>query len=390
MSANGPELMHSFRELIAIPSISSIDPSIDQSNVPVINLLANWFSDVGFDIEILPVSDNPDKANLVACLGKGEGGLVLSGHTDTVPFNGDAWEQDPFVLTEKEGKLFGLGTSDMKCFFPLILETLRTLDVTGLNRPLYVLATADEESTMSGAIALANSNRKLGRYALIGEPTNLQPINMHKGILLEKIKVTGNAGHSSDPSLGASALEGMHAVISELLKWREQLQSEYINPAFKIPFPTLNFGSIHGGDNPNRICAECELAIDLRLLPGMKLEEFKQQLNDKVTAVIAGTKLEVEVHPIFNGVSGMQTGADTEIIRVAEKFSGESSGTVAFATEGPYLNAMGMETVILGPGDIDQAHQANEFISRDKLEPMLEILENMISHFCIEGKSNAG
>ena len=390
MSVNIPELMPCFRELIATPSVSSIDPSIDQSNVPVINLLANWFSDTGFETEILPVSDNPEKANLIACLGKGEGGLVLSGHTDTVPFNANAWEQDPFELTEREDKLFGLGTTDMKCFFPLILESLRTLDVTRLNRPLYVLATADEESTMSGAIALVNSNRKLGRYALIGEPTNLQPVNMHKGILLEKIRVTGIAGHSSDPSLGASALEGMHAVISELLKWREQMQSEFINPAFKVPYPTLNFGSIHGGDNPNRICAECELAIDLRLLPGMALEEFKQLLKDKVAATVAGTKLKADVDPVFKGVAGMETGADTEIVKVAEELSGETSGAVAFTTEGPYLNAMGMETVILGPGDIDQAHQANEFIYRDKLEPMVEILKNMIGHFCIEGNMHAG
>jgi acetylornithine deacetylase len=112
---------------------------------------------------------------------------------------------------------------------------------------------------MCGAKSLTDLHRHLGRHAMIGEPTNMQPVRMHKGISMEAIRVDGRSGHSSDPSLGKNALEGMHLVLGEVIQWRSELQQRYQNPAFKVAFPTLNLGHIHGGDNPNRICGECEL-----------------------------------------------------------------------------------------------------------------------------------
>jgi len=379
-----PKLRDSFAELIATPSVSSIDPRLDQSNRGVVELLANWLEDLGFNIELMTVSQNPEKLNLIACKGQGEGGLVLSGHTDTVPFNLNRWHHDPFVLTEKDNKLYGLGTSDMKCFFPLVMNVIQHLEIKSFNQPLFILATADEESTMSGVRALVDSGRSLGRHALIGEPTGLKPVHMHKGVIMEVIKITGRAGHASDPSLGISALEGMHAVIAALLTWREELQKKFNNNDFKVPVPTLNFGSIHGGDNPNRICAECELTLDLRLLPDMDIEHTRSELQRQAEDAITGSGLTVDFHSVFSGVPGMQTNKNASIIKLAEKLSGYPSGSVAFGTEGPYLNSMGMETVILGPGDIDQAHQANEYIAMERMTPMLEILKKMIGHFCIE------
>ena len=388
MTNSIPKFIDSFSQLVAMPSVSSIDPLLDQSNKGVVELLANWLQDLDFKIELMPVSDKPEKLNLIAYQGTGEGGLVLSGHTDTVPYNEAAWHQDPFVLTEKENKLYGLGTSDMKCFFPLLIDTIQRLDTKKFKQPLILLATADEESTMAGARLLAESGKSLGRHALIGEPTGLIPVYMHKGILLEVITLKGHAGHASDPALGNSALEGMHAVISTLMEWRIELQGNYKNNEFKVPVPTLNFGSIHGGDNPNRICAECELSLDLRLLPGMDIEQVRSDLHDHVHQSISGSGLHVDFNPVFGGVPSMKTDINTDIIKLAEKLSGHASSTVAFGTEGPYLNSMGMDTVILGPGDIDQAHQANEFIAMERLTPMLDILSQMIGHFCIEGKSH--
>ena len=375
--------MDSFAKLIATPSVSSIDPRLDQSNKIIIDLLANWFEDAGFNIEIMPVSNDPDKFNLIACRGEGEQGLVLSGHTDTVPFNADAWNQDPFLLTEKDNKLYGLGVSDMKCFFPIVNDVIQKLELNKINQPLIILATADEESTMSGARALVNSGKSLGRHALIGEPTGLKPVHMHKGVLIEIVELSGRAGHASDPSLGNSALEGMHDVISSLMKWRGELQENFINNDFAVPFPTINFGRIQGGDNPNRICAKCELAMDFRILPGMQLNQIRSEFRDHVNNAVSGSGLEVNFHSVFDGAPGMETSLNAEIIKLSEKLSGQSSGTVAFGTEGPYLNSMGMETVILGPGDIDQAHQANEYIKMDRILPMQEILTKMIGHFCL-------
>lgn len=375
--------MDCFAQLIAQPSISSFDSRFDQSNQAVVELLANWLDNNGFNVEIVTVAENPRKCNLIAGTGKGEGGLVLAGHTDTVPYDDSAWQQDPFRLTERDGKLYGLGTSDMKCFFPIVIEALKDIDLSGLKKPLYILATCDEESTMSGARALVESGRKLGDYALIGEPTGLKPVNMHKGIVMEKIRLIGRAGHSSNPALGINALEGMNSVITSLVNWRGQLQSENRNPGFKVPVPTLNFGSINGGDNPNRICAECELTIDIRTLPGMGLDEVRAGVKRTVMQAVDGTGLIIEFDSIVPGIPAMYTDADAEIVAIAEKFAGEPAGTVAFGTEGPYFNSIGMDTVVLGAGDIDQAHQANEYLSMDRIRPMQEMLINLIKHFCM-------
>ena len=370
--------------MIAAPSVSSTDPLFDQSNRDVVEMLANWFADLGFAIELQLVSSDPDKLNLIACLGQGEGGLVLSGHTDTVPCDESLWQQDPFKLSEIDNKLYGLGSTDMKGFFPIVLAALDKIDLNKLNRPLFVLATCDEESTMAGAKALVSSRHALGRHALIGEPTGLQPINMHKGVLVESIRLMGRSGHSSDPAFGVNALEGMHTVISSLMKLREDIQSEHQNPLFKVPVPTMNFASIHGGDNPNRICGDCELKIDMRMLPNMDLEDCRAGIRRTVMQAIDGRGLTVEFDQVFSGLPGMQTDRDAEIVKLAEKLAGEPSGTVAFGTEGPYFNSMGMDTVIMGPGDIDQAHQANEYLLIDRIDPMIEILQKMIRHFCIQ------
>ncbi len=381
-----PGLLEDFAGLIAIPTISSIDPARDMSNREAIDLLANRLDDLGFCVETMPVADDPVKLNLIARLGEGENGLVLSGHIDTVPYDPSAWTQDPFVLTEKDERLYGLGAADMKCFFPLVIEVVRQLELKSPRQPLYVLATADEESTMEGARRLAGSGRTLGRHALIGEPTGLVPARMHKGIIMEAIRLSGRAGHSSDPSLGISALEGMHAVIGALMEWRDELQSRYRNDRFSVPYPTLNFGSIHGGDNPNRICAECVLTIDLRLLPEMEFDRVRSELHSRVGRAIEGSGLVLSCNALFNAIPGMQTDGDAEIVRLVEKLSGRAAGTVAFGTEGTYLNAMGMETVILGPGNIEQAHQADEFIPMEHLPPMMDILSRTIRHFCLEGR----
>jgi acetylornithine deacetylase len=376
--------MDAFSRIIALPSVSCMNPLYDQSNRDVVELLANWFGDLGFSTELQLVSSNPDKLNLIACYGQGEGGLVLSGHTDTVPYNENLWKQDPFKLTERDNKLYGLGSTDMKGFFPIVLAALEKIDLKKLDRPLFILATCDEESTMGGAKALVSSKRALGRHALIGEPTGLKPISMHKGILIESIKLIGQSGHSSDPSLGVNALEGMNTVINQLSCWRDELQRQEQNPLFKVPVPTMNFASIQGGDNPNRICGDCEMTIDLRMLPGMDLQECRAGIRKTVMQAIDGRGLTVEFDEVFSGSAGMHTDENAEIIKLAEKLAGEPTGTVAFGTEGPYLNEMGMDTVVLGPGDIDQAHQANEYIPTDRIEPMIAILEKMITHFCIK------
>ena len=383
MIAAAPTLLDMFGRLIATPSVSSVNPRFDQGNRAVIELLAGWLEGLGFTVEILPLAGHKDKADLIATLGRGPGGLVLAGHTDTVPYDQGRWRHDPFALTEDHDRLYGLGASDMKGFFALALEATRRYQAWDLRQPLIVLATADEESSMDGARQLVAAGRPRGRYAVIGEPTGLKPVRMHKGVMMEAIRLLGRSGHSSDPALGASALEGMHRVIAELLAWRAELQGAHRNPAFRVPVPTLNLGHIHGGDNPNRICGECELHIDLRPLPGMALDELRAELNARVRRAVEGSGVSAEVTPLFCGTEALETDAASPLVRTAETLTGHAAGAVSFGTEGPYLKQLGMDTLILGPGDIEQAHQPDEYLPMDRLGPTLELLQRLIERFCV-------
>lgn len=383
MSQSTPLLMDMIGKLISTPSVSSVDPALDQGNRALIDLLANWLSDTGFDVEVLPLPGEPGKANLIATLGSGPGGLVLSGHTDTVPYDEGKWQTDPFKLTEANQRLYGLGTSDMKSFLALAIEASRNLSASDMTEPLILLATADEESTMLGARTLVERNTLNARYAVIGEPTGLRPIRMHKGILMEAIHLQGRSGHSSDPSLGISALEAMQTVISTLQSWRIELQEKNQNPFFAVPVPTLNLGHIHGGDNPNRICAECELQIDLRPLPGMDITELRGDMQQRVLTALEGRGITTRFESLFEGTPAMATPEDAGIIQLTQQLTGQTAGAVAFGTEAPYLQQLGMETVILGPGNIDQAHQPDEYISLDSINPTINLLKQLVNTICV-------
>ncbi|MCK5335920.1 MAG: M20/M25/M40 family metallo-hydrolase, partial [Gammaproteobacteria bacterium] len=243
---NKPALLEMISGLINTPSVSCVSPNLDMSNLPVIELLANWLQPLGFKTKIQKLDDS-NKANLIATLGSGSGGLVLSGHTDTVPCDESLWSSSPFELAERDNRLYGLGTSDMKAFLALAIEAATSFDASQFQQPLIILATADEETSMAGAKAIAEKGYPKARFAVIGEPTSLKPVRAHKGMMMEAIRLTGQAGHSSNPALGHNALEAMHQVIGELMKWREELQAKHKNPFFEIPVPTMNFGHIHGG-----------------------------------------------------------------------------------------------------------------------------------------------
>ena len=371
------------RSLIGLPSVSSTRAGLDMSNQPVIDWLANLLEAEGFSVRIQPVPGEEGKANLIATLGKGADGLVLSGHTDTVPYDEGHWTGDPFTLREDNSRLYGLGTSDMKSFFALAIEAARGLDPAKMKHPLIILATADEETSMSGAKALLKEGNRLGRYAVIGEPTGMRPIRQHKGIMMEAIRLKGLSGHSSNPAYGNNAMEGMHEVMQALIQFRSEMQARYQNPAFEVPVPTLNLGHIHGGDNPNRICGACELHIDLRPLPGMDIDELRNAIHNRLRPVAQQRQLGIEFESLFDGIPAMQTDASAEIVRLTEELTGHSSESVAFGTEGPYLSELGMETIILGAGDIDQAHQPDEYLSLDRINPMIDILRQLIRRVCL-------
>jgi len=237
---------------------------------------------------------------------------------------------------------------------------------------------------MLGAKTLVELGRPKARYAVIGEPTGLRPVNAHKGIMMEAVRLLGHSGHSSDPSLGVNALEGMHAVLGEILSWRAELQGRHRDTRFHVPVPTLNLGHIHGGDNPNRICGECELHFDLRPLPGMRSAELRAELRERLDALFGEGPLRWELRPLIEETEPMHTDAGAAIVTAAEALTGHPAEAAAYCTEGPYLNALGMETIVLGPGYIDQAHQPDEYLALANVQPMLDHLGRLIERFCLQ------
>lgn len=371
------------KRLIELPSISCTTPSLDMGNLAVIEQLAEWLEALGFSCEILPLALRPHKANLIATLGKGPGGLVLAGHTDTVPYDEGAWQSDPFVLTERGAYWHGLGTSDMKAFLALAIEAAREFADMELSHPLIILATADEESGMDGARALVQAGRPNARYAVIGEPTGMRPAHCHKGIFVDRIRVLGKSGHSSNPALGQNAIDGMHRVLGSLYDFRHSLAERRRMPEFKVQHSTLNTGCIHGGDNANRIPACCELDVDLRFLPGQNESELRTEMRELVSASLADTEYSVEFEPLFEGLPAFSTALDSPIVTACEQLTGHRAEAVDFATEGSLLNQLGMQTVVLGPGSIECAHQPDEFLDTGNIRPTIETLRSLITRFCL-------
>ncbi len=384
--ATTPKLLEMIEQLICIPSVSSTQAEIDTSNQAVIDCLGNWLNDLGFKTEV--IFSSKGKSNLIAWIGNGDKGLVLSGHTDTVNYDQTGWHSDPFKATQIDEKLHGLGTADMKSFLAIAIDAAKEFTNKSLQQRLTIVATADEESTMQGARTLQEKNKILGRYCIIGEPTDLTPVNQHKGVFMESIHLRGQAGHSSNPNLGNNALEGMRAVLNELHHFKQELAEKYTNHDFIVPIPTLNLGHIHGGDNPNRICADCELHIDVRPLPGMQIKILRDEIHERISRISSELGLDCIFTSLFEGIPAFKTPPDSKIVQLAKQFSGKSEQTVAFGSEGPYFNSMGMETIILGPGSIEQAHQPNEYLSLSSIKPTVKLLQNIIHSICVDSNLN--
>lgn len=373
--------------LVATPSVSAVDPALDMGDRAVIELLAGWLEDEGWSIELVHVPGEAEKINLIATRGRGPGGLVLAGHADTVPFDEGKWSSDPFRATERDNRIYGLGTADMKSFFALAIEASRVLDGAEPAAPLILVATADEESGMDGARALVAAQKPKARRALIGEPTGLAPVRMHKGCAMERLELVGRSGHSSDPRYGVSALDGMHAALGAMMELRAELARDHRHELLEPPTPTMNFGRIEGGDNPNRICARCTLDYDVRVLPGMRAADVRREIDLVVARALLGRGLAIEHRSLTTEVPPFETPSSAPLVRAVEELTGHPAGGVSFGTEAPFFTELGMDTVVLGPGDIAVAHQPDEHLPIDRIEPMLGILRSLIDRFCVKGET---
>ena len=369
-----PSTIELLTELVAIPSVSSTESLWDQSNAPIIDRLADVLNTLGAEVSVHEVVQEPRKLNLIARFGQGQGGLVFSGHTDTVPFDAARWATDPFTLTDIDGRLHGLGSTDMKGFIAAAVTVASQIDQKKLKKPLYIVATCDEESTMSGGRWLQDSDALHADYVVIGEPTDLVPVRAHKGHLAHRLCAHGHSGHSSNPDAGINALDAMYEAMGVLMQWRSDLKLLHRDESFAVPYPTLNFGRLAGGDAVNRICPEAVLDFDLRPLPGMAIEKTYDDLRKQIEKIKNKSKATLELQEMWPGTPAFATPIDTRLVSTASELSGKPAICVNYGTEAPYYRALGSEVIVMGPGSIDRAHQPNEYVTREELKSCEQFL----------------
>jgi acetylornithine deacetylase len=357
----------------------AFDTTSRDSNLALIEYVEALLGGLGVATTRVPNHDG-SKANLYATLGSAvEGGLVLSGHTDVVPVDGQAWSSDPFVLTERDGRLYGRGTCDMKGFIALALAAAPAFAHPGrLARPVHLALSYDEEVGCLGAPAMiARIAAQLPRPAavIVGEPTNMEVVHGHKGITSYVVTVTGHEAHSSLTHLGISAnmaaIRLMHS-LSELAARLEQA-ADPASP-FVPPHATLTIGQIHGGTAVNILARECVFVFDLRCPPGTDphavLAPFLAQaeaLDAELRARFADAGVRVVRRSLTPAFAPEPDGAAERIARTLAGDNGPPR-VVPYAAEAGQFQQAGFSTVICGPGSIEQAHQPDEYVARVQIE----------------------
>jgi acetylornithine deacetylase len=367
-------------ELVRIDSVSS------RSNAEIVDYLERRCEALKLKTKRFSYRDehNIEKINLIALAGaefsqstKVE--LALVGHTDTVPYD-PKWS-DATNLTERNGKLYGRGSCDTKGFIAAALSAVETLDLARLNKPLALIFTADEEVGLRGAKHLAHLNPLRIRYSIVGEPTSLQPIRAGKGYSLAEVVVKGREAHSAYPALGASAVFRAARLINRLESIAEQLKEEQ-HSAFDPPYTTLNVGVIHGGSAKNVLAGECRFTLEWRPIPTQPSDHLLHLFNLAISEEKRSDPDFVCEVDASRADSGFETAPESPLIRLLERETGLDSGTVAFGTEGAQMQALGSEPVVIGPGDIREAHRTGEFVPVRELERCTEILKHAVEQLC--------
>jgi acetylornithine deacetylase len=367
-------------ELVRLDSVSS------RSNVEIISYLAARAESLGLCARMFPYTDagGVKKFNLVCVPPKVsaermEVELALVGHTDTVPYD-PAWT-DALTLTEREGKLYGRGACDTKGFIAAALTAVERIDPANLRRPLALVFTADEEVGCLGAKRLAESGALAARYAIVGEPTSLQPVRAGKGYCLAEVRVGGREGHSAYPALGASAIFRAARLIARIERVAETLAAGG-HAAFDPPYTTLNVGVIGGGTAKNIIAGECRFTLEWRPVPGQAATYAVELIQAEVESLRAAEPdFDCRIE-ILRLDEAMETSASSPLVGELTALSGQAAGAVAFGTEAPQLIEMGAQAVVFGPGQIRNAHRTGEFVPVADLETCVEILARAIEKFC--------
>jgi len=366
--------------LIAIDSVS------DASNLPVVDFVEAYLRSHGLDARRAPNAAG-DKAAVLATIGpRVDGGVVLSGHTDVVPVEGQPWSSPPFQLRESGGRLYGRGACDMKGFDACVLAMAPAFRDAGLKRPVHIVLSYDEETTCLGSrdiIARFGEDEPVPAAVIVGEPTMMAVADAHKSVATFWTLVTGKEAHSALPELGANAVAVGADIVSEIGRLARAYEEGPLDPRFTPSYSTLHVGMIRGGTARNILARECKFHWEFRGLPGVttasamaNVQAFVDEVaTPRLTRFVPGpaivTTMEVDVPPL-----AAQPGSAAE--RLALRLvSSNRTIAVSFATEAGHFQAAGLPTVVCGPGSIDQAHKPDEFVEEAQLIACLEFLERL-------------
>lgn len=369
----------------------AIDTTSRHTNLQLIQLIKDWLNQYGLPIR-LTYDESKTKANLLATLpahnGRLDGGIILSGHTDVVPVDGQHWDTNPFIAVHKDDKIYGRGTSDMKGFLAVILAMVPTLQKMQLSHPIHFAFSYDEEVGCRGAPVMIADLERAGikpQVCIVGEPTMMQAVVAHKGIQVFRCRVHGQAAHSSLTTQGCNAIEYAAQVICHLRKLAEQMRHEGpFDHHYDVPFTTLTTNMIKGGIALNVIPDLCEFFFEFRQLPQVKpsmiIEKIQTYITNDLLPMMQKEKssTHIEIDQIAAAPS-FETHENDIIKSLKQLTDTKDIHKVAYATEAGLFQHAHIPTVVCGPGSIEQAHRANEFIEIAQLEKCEAILRQAVA-----------
>jgi acetylornithine deacetylase len=364
----------------------AFDTTSHKSNQRIIRFVQEYLSLHGVASQLVPAPDG-EKASLFATIGPpGVGGIALSGHTDVVPVDGQAWSSDPFTLVERDGNLYGRGACDMKGYLACVLAMVPDLRARRLAVPVHIAFSYDEEVGCTGVIPMvAELGKSLPRprMVLVGEPTSMAVVDAHKGPMRWVVRLAGRAAHSSMPHLGVNAIAYAGHLLGELSRIEAEIKAADHNPRFDPPYTTLQITQIDGGIASNIVPAACWFGWEIRRLPGFdgealdaRIRRFAEErcaIPMRQAAPEAGVDIELvaEVPPF-------QSDAGAGVVPLTLKLAQQNETfAVCYATEASRFQAGGVPSVVCGPGDIAQAHTPDEFVEVAELEKCLAFLARL-------------
>jgi len=375
-----------------IMRLVSLDTTSRGSNLELIDVVFQELQRHGLTPTILANGDGT-KANLVVTIpaddGRIDGGIALSGHTDVVPVDGQAWDADPFTAQIRNGRLFGRGTCDMKSFIGVILATLPDLARAPLKEPVHIVLSYDEEVGCLGAARMVPELARLGvrpTTCIVGEPTGMRVISGHKSINLLELTVHGVAAHSSLTSQGVNAIEYASRAIGFIRSLAEEFRQQGpYDEAYDVPYTTASVNLVDGGTAGNIVADRCTAQFEFRSIAAVdpiqvraRIQAYCDDLQERMRH--ENTQARVELRTLAM-VPGLDTGGQSPAVHLGAALGGiPSASKVTYGTEAGLFRAAGIETIVCGPGDIRQAHTANEFVELDQIRACETFMHNLLLH----------